>query len=248
MCGRYQLTLPAEALRDLFEVVGEIEQFPPRFNIAPTQPVHVVREERSSGRRLTLMRWGFLPSWVKDPRDFPLLINARAESAADKPAFRNALRRRRVLLPATGFYEWKRDGGRKVPFLFEPGTPIGLAGIAETWMGPNGEEVDTVAILTGGSAGVPAAYHDRMPLVVPHALFADWLDPTNDNGAEALRLTAEVDYAARPVSTKLNNANNEGRVLMEPDPDLADEPALPAKGPAAPVQDAEREEEQFSLF
>lgn len=248
MCGRFQVTLPAEALRRLFDFVGDVEPFPPRYNIAPTQPVHVVRRAHDGARRLTLMRWGFLPSWVKDPARFPLLINARSESAADKPAFRNALRRRRVLLPATGFYEWKRDGGRKVPFLFDPGAAIGLAGIAETWTGPNGEELDTVAILTGAAAGIPASYHDRMPLVVPPGCYSDWLDPANDDGTGALSLTAEIEYRARPVSSKLNNANNEGRALLEPDPDLADEPPLRARGPAASVTDGGEAASQLSLF
>jgi putative SOS response-associated peptidase YedK len=245
MCGRFQLTLPAEALRGLFEFDNAVEPFPPRFNIAPTQPVHVVRAAPRGGRELVLMRWGFLPSFVKDPKAFPLLINARAEKAAEKPAFRNALRRRRVLLPATGFYEWKRDGGRKVPFLFDPGGAVALAGIFETWHGPDGEELDTVAILTGAAAGVPAAYHDRMPLIVPPAAFAAWLDPRADDGAAALRLPAGRRFEARPVSTQLNNANNEGSGLMRPDPELAATAPLPAAGGAAPVDEAP---EQLSLL
>jgi putative SOS response-associated peptidase YedK len=120
MCGRYALTLPPEALREFFKVLGEAV-FPPRYNIAPTQPIHVVRIGDDGERRLELMRWGFVPSWVKDPAKFPLLINARIESAAEKPAFRTAVRRRRCLVPATGFYEWQRVGpGPKQPFLLRP--------------------------------------------------------------------------------------------------------------------------------
>lgn len=218
MCGRFQLTLPAEAIRQLFDIEGEIEPFPPRYNIAPTQPVHVVRVGPDGRRGLVLMRWGLLPSWVKDPAKFPLLINARSETAAEKPAFRAALRRRRVLLPATGFYEWKAEGTRKVPYLFETGGPFALAGMAETWCGPNGEELDTVAVLTGDATGVAAEFHDRMPLTVPPASFADWLDPANEDGEAALGLTERAAYRVRPVSTRLSNARNEGRALMEPDP------------------------------
>lgn len=234
MCGRFQLTLPAEALRGLFAFGADVAPFPPRYNIAPTQPVHVVRSAPRGGRELILMRWGFLPGFVKDPRTFPLLINARAETAAEKPAFRNALRRRRVLVPATGFYEWIREGGRKVPFLFDPDGPVAFAGLSETWSGPHGEEVDTVAILTGGASGAPAAVHDRMPLTIPPAAFADWLDPAGDDGTAALRLAAETRWTARPVSTRLNNAGNEGRALMQPDPDVAATPPLPAAGGAGP--------------
>lgn len=229
MCGRYNLTLPVEAVRQLFEVVNEVEPFPPRYNIAPTQPVHVVRHG-PAGRELILMRWGFMPSWLKDPAKFPLLINARSETAPEKPAFRNALRRRRVLLPATGYYEWKRDGERKVPFLFETGAPIALAGLYETWHGPNGEEMDTVAILTAEAVGTAADYHHRMPLTVHQDAFTEWLDPANDDATKALVWTDRDDVTARPVSTRLSNARNEGAGLLEPDPVAApaheDEPRL----------------------
>ncbi|ORE94658.1 hypothetical protein ATO13_11301 [Stappia sp. 22II-S9-Z10] len=234
MCGRYNLTLPPEAIRQIFAVVNEIEPFPPRYNIAPTQPVHVVRAG-PHGRELTLMRWAFMPSWVKDPAKFPLLINARAETAAEKPAFRNALRRRRVLLPATGYYEWKREDRRKVPFLFEAGHPIALAGVYETWHGPNGEEVDTVAILTAEATGTAADYHTRMPLTVAEPRFEEWLDPANDDGQKALAWADRGDYTARPVSVRLSNARNEGAGLLTPDPAAPPEPA--------PVMD-----EQPSLF
>ncbi|MBJ3778291.1 SOS response-associated peptidase [Acuticoccus mangrovi] len=243
MCGRYQLTLPPEMMRTLFALAGGIEPFPPRYNIAPTQPVHVVRAAPAGGRELTLMRWGLIPSWVKDPREFALLINARSETAAEKPAFRNALRRRRVLLPATGFYEWRREEGRKQPYLFEPlaeDEPMALAGIAETWMGPNGEELDTVAILTGEARGVTADYYTRMPLTVPAANFAAWLDRAEDDGAAALTLAARADYRARPVSMRLSNARNEGKALMEPD--RADRPEPPTK----PSDDAAQAEPRKS--
>ncbi|GAB5377011.1 MAG: SOS response-associated peptidase [Acuticoccus sp.] len=217
MCGRYQLVLPLEEVLAAFDAESESEPFPPRYNIAPTQPIHVVRLANRT-RTLSLMRWGLLPSWVKEPQKFPLLINARVETAAEKPAFRNAVRRRRALIPATGFYEWRREDGVKQPFFFEPDAPIAFAGVWETWMGPNGEEMDTAAILTSDAQGIPADYHDRMPLTVPRDNVAAWLDPDNENGEEALRLTGKARFRARPVSRRLSNARNEGVGLMTPDP------------------------------
>ena len=143
MCGRYAITSVPEAIRKLF---GYVEQpnFPSRYNVAPTQAIPIVRQQEGK-RHFALARWGLIPSWVKDPRDFSLLINARGESAADKPAFRAAMKRRRCLVPADGFYEWKQAGGRKVPYFvhLKAGGPLAFAGLWETWTGPNGEEVDT---------------------------------------------------------------------------------------------------------
>src|SRR5215472_18379815 len=152
MCGRFVITSPPDALRLIF---GYLEQpnFPPRHNIAPTQPVPVIVIENGA-RHFRLMRWGLIPPWVKDPRQFSLLINARAESVNDKPAFRNAMRRRRCLFPADGFYEWRDERGRRRPYHVRPknrgpdGSPIAFAGLWETWMGPNGEEMETAAIVT----------------------------------------------------------------------------------------------------
>ena len=148
MCGRYLITSAPEAFRRLF---GYPEQpnFPPRYNVAPTQPVPIVRLVEGK-RQFALVRWGLIPAWVKDPRGFTLLVNARGESVNDKPAFRNAMKRRRCLFPADGFYEWMEQGGRKRPFVVRPkdGEPVAFAGLWETWMGPNGEEIETAAIVT----------------------------------------------------------------------------------------------------
>ena len=146
MCGRYVIKTPPELMRETF---GYAEQpnFPPRYNVAPTQPIPVVRLD--NGRRsFALVRWGLIPAWVKDPRGFSLLINARAESVLDKPAFRNAMRRRRCLVPADGFYEWKQDGARKRPFYAAAKGLVAFAGLWEPWIGPNGEEVETACIVT----------------------------------------------------------------------------------------------------
>src|SRR6202047_2278382 len=158
MCGRYVIISTPEAIRALFGY-GELPNFPPRYNVAPTQPIPVVRLHDGK-RSCALMRWGLLPSWVKDPKTLSLLINARGESVLDKPAFRNAMRRRRCLLPAGGFYDW-RAGEPKRPYFVraKSGAPLAFAGLWETWTGPNGEEVDTAAIVTTRSTRALAAIH-----------------------------------------------------------------------------------------
>lgn len=166
MCGRFTLTSAPAVLLHAF---GYPEQpnFPPRYNIAPTQPVAVVTGE-TNGRHFQLMRWGFIPAWVKDPKTFSLVINARSETVLEKPAFRNAIRRRRCLVPADGYYEWQVRGRHKQPFFIHPrdGAPMGLAAVAETWAGPNGEELDTVAIMTTAAREEMEHLHARVPVVI----------------------------------------------------------------------------------
>lgn len=152
MCGRYAITLPTEAVRAYFAYL-DAPNFPPRYNIAPTQPIPVVTADPYSAgavRRFMLMRWGFLPGFVRDPKGFPLLINARAETVAEKPSFRAALIRRRCLVIADGYYEWRKGppggrGGVKRPYLIRrvSGEPMGFAGLYETWCDPTGGEIDT---------------------------------------------------------------------------------------------------------
>ena len=146
-------------------------------NIAPTQPIPVVILE-NGGRHFRLMRWGLVPAWVKDPRKFTLLINARSETVLEKPAFKNAIKRRRCLIPADGYYEWQAAGGRKRPYFIyrRDGQPFGLAGLAETWVGPNGEEVDTVAIVTAPASPDLAVLHHRVPVTIAPDDFERWLD------------------------------------------------------------------------
>ncbi len=216
MCGRYVIVSPPEALRRLFGY-GEQPNMPPRYNIAPTQPVPVVTGE-GDARHLRLMRWGFLPAWLKDPRGFPLLINARAETVAEKAAFRNAIRRRRCLLPADGYYEWQAQGPRKQPFYIHPrdGGPLAFAGIAETWCGPNGEEVDTVAIVTAQAPPDLAVLHHRVPVTVAAGDFACWLDPAADlSVALALAVPPRAGaFAWHPVSVAVNRVSNDDARLI----------------------------------
>ena len=174
MCGRYVIISTPEAIRALFGY-GEQPNFPPRYNVAPTQPIPVVRLDDGK-RSFALMRWGLLPSWVKDPKTFPLLINARGESVLEKPAFRNAMRRRRCLIPTDGFYEWQASGTTgppKRPYFVRAkrgadgsAPPLAFAGLYETWTGPNGEELDTAAIITTTANRTLSAVHERMPVFV----------------------------------------------------------------------------------
>ena len=154
-------------MRALFRYL-EQPNFPPRYNVAPTQPIPIVRLQEGA-RHFALVRWGLLPSWVKDPKNFALLINARGESVTEKPAFRNAMKRRRCLIPADGFYEWKPAGRRKQPYYIraKSGAPFAFAGLWETWTGPNGEEVDTATIVTTRANRMLSSIHDRMPVIVP---------------------------------------------------------------------------------
>jgi putative SOS response-associated peptidase YedK len=240
MCGRYTITSAPEALRALFRY-DERPDFPPRFNVASTQPIPIVR--LADGRReFALVRWGFVPSWVKDPNAFALIVNARGESVCDKPAFRAAMKRRRCLIPADGFYEWQATAGRKQPFYIHArsGEPLAFAGLWETWTGPNGEEVETAAIVTTRANRLLAPLHDRMPVIVPPAAFDLWLDcgAVDARTAEALIAPAPDDLLeAHPVSTAVNRTANDNAALIERvEPGAAERlrPAGPGRPPARP--------------
>jgi putative SOS response-associated peptidase YedK len=246
MCGRYVIKTPPELLRQTF---GYAEQpnFPPRYNVAPTQPIPVVRID--NGRRsFALVRWGLIPAWVQDPRGFSLLINARAESALDKPAFRNAIRRRRCLIPADGFYEWKQDGARKRPFYAAAKSLVAFAGLWEPWMGPNGEEMETACIITTTANRTLRPLHDRMPAVIPPQAFDLWLDCANVDAVTATALlvpASEDTFDAYEVSTAVNRAANDSAALIEPVAPGAEEP--PVEKPVARAK-AKKDDGQASLF
>jgi putative SOS response-associated peptidase YedK len=242
MCGRYVITSTPEAIRALFEY-PERPNFPPRYNIAPTQPIPIVRLADGK-RQFALMRWGLIPSWVKDPKSFSLLINARAESVVDKPAFRAAMRRRRCLIPADGFYEWTEVGGRKRPYFvrLKSGEPFAFAGLWETWTGPNGEEIDTAAIVTTAANPTLAAIHNRMPVILPPEAFEMWLDCVHvDPSTAAALLVPARDglFEAYEVSTAVNRVPNDSAALVVPhggaDGETAREPVAVA-APAKPVR------------
>ena len=252
MCGRYVITSPPAAIRALF---GYAEQpnFPPRYNVAPTQPVPIVRLADAQ-RHFALMRWGLIPAWVKDPKGFSLLINARAESVLDKPAFRNAMRRRRCLIPADGFYEWRETGGRKQAFFVrrKDGAPFAFAGLYETWTGPNGEELDTAAIVTTNANRTLSVIHDRMPVILPVEAFDLWLDcaKVDAPAATALLVPARDDaMEAYQVSPAVNRGANDTAALITPYVEPANEHA--AAAPSAPQPEAKPEKkspDQLSLL
>jgi putative SOS response-associated peptidase YedK len=254
MCGRFVITSPPAAIRQVF---GYTEQpnFPPRHNIAPTQPIPVVFIENGA-RHFRLMRWGLVPSWVKDPRKITLLINARSETINDKPAFKNAMRRRRCLIPADGYYEWQVAGGRKRPFFIHrsDGAMFGLAALAEIWMGPNGEEMETVAIVTAAASPDLATLHHRVPVTLMPDDFARWLDCSEDSADPVMALLKGPrvgEFIWHEVSTRVNHADNDDAQLLLPitDEERAAEEApkprkvAPRKPPPPPVDDG-----QGSLF
>jgi putative SOS response-associated peptidase YedK len=247
MCGRYAVTTVPDAIRRLFRYL-ERPDFPPRYNIAPTQPIAIVRLAEGQ-RHFALVRWGFIPSWVKDPRTVSLMFNARGETAAEKPAYKAAMKRRRCLVPADGFYEWKRDGGRKRPYWVRPraGGPIAFAGLWETWTGPNGEELETAAIVTTAANGMLKPLHERMPVVVPPDAFDLWLDPNADRQtASSLIAPAPNDlFEAYEVSGAVNRAANDGPALLTP----ASELPAPIEAPKPkPRKRAAADEAQGTLF
>ncbi|WP_137045652.1 SOS response-associated peptidase [Pseudolabrys sp. FHR47] len=235
MCGRYTLTASPEAIRNFFRY-AEKPNFPPRYNIAPTQPIAVVRLINRQ-RKFALMRWGLLPSWVKDPKAFSLIVNARGENVTDKPAFRAAMKRRRCLIPADGFYEWKAGGLRKQPYYIhaKSGEPLAFAGLWETWTGPNGEELDTVAIVTTDANRTVGPLHDRMPVIVPPEAFDLWLDCDHVDATTASALIMPAPDSLLevwPVSTDVNRVANDNAHLIEQVAEGAD-PAPPPKVTAA---------------
>lgn len=229
MCGRFALTEKPEAVAETFGL-AELEAFPPRYNIAPSQPILIVtdgeapaRGANETGRRALLARWGFVPGWVKDPREFPMLINARAETAAEKPSFRAAMRHRRVLVPASGFYEWRKaeaKGGKGEPFWLRPrsGGVIAFAGLMETWASPDGSEFDSAAIVTTAANAALKSIHDRMPVVIHPEDFARWLDCRTQEPRDVaglMRPAPEDFFEAVPISDKVNRVANTGPDLQE---------------------------------
>ena len=230
MCGRYAITLPPEAVRAYFAFI-ENPIFPPRYNIAPTQPIPVVAAEPWSagkGRHFILMRWGFLPGFVKDPKSFPLIVNARAETLAEKPSFRAALKRRRCLVIADGFYEWRKDPGavgRRQPagrpYLVHrtTGWPMGFAGLTETWSDPTGGEIDTACIVTTAANRLLSQLHDRMPAILEPDAFAAWLDVDGVDAASALALLKPAPEEALElveIGPAVNRAANDDESLQTP--------------------------------
>jgi len=229
MCGRFVLNASPEEIRELFGYTDET-WFPARFNIAPTQPIGVVRQVAGM-RHFSMMRWGLVPSWVKDPSSYQLLINARAESLYDRPAFRDAILHRRCLVPASGFYEWKRGGKASRPYWLPPttGGVVAFAGIYETWSDQDGRTIDSACIITVPANRETAAIHDRMPAVVRPEDYATWLTPGElppPVVESILRPPADNFFAPVPVGPRVNAAANDGPDLIVEVPEpIPEEPA-----------------------
>jgi putative SOS response-associated peptidase YedK len=252
MCGRYALTSPPDAVRALFEY-AEQPNFPPRYNIAPTQPVPVVHTVDGQ-RRFTLMRWGFVPSWVKDLKGFPLIINIRSETAREKASFRAAFMRRRALMPADGFYEWQRLGKTSRPFLLrQPDrTVFAFAALWETWCTADGSELDTVALLNTHANGVISAIHERSPVILPKKHFETWLDPETepDHAYALLQPPDDSLLEMLAIGTGINRVANDGPEVQS---ELTASPPAPDASHDVPKRRASREKAardtgQGSLF
>ena len=230
MCGRYASTLPPEMMQELFATLNRLELIP-RYNVAPTQPVAAIWEE-SNRREAHFARWGLVPRWVKDPREFPLLINARVETMAEKPAFRDALKHGRCIIPASGYYEWRTNPDKsKQPFYITlaDGQPMALAGLYAVWSGPEGEEVDTVATITVPANPQLAVIHDRMPAILRGDAIDQWLDVRGIAAKDAYQLALPLEDGAlkfHPVSTRVNSARMDDPALIEPVNDVRPEPVV----------------------
>ena len=219
MCGRYVIFGPPSRYRDHFET-GEAFDMGPRFNVAPSQILPVVRQHSDGRRDFVFARWGLIPSWVKDPATLNKPINAKAETAAIKPMFRHAWRKNRILVPADAFYEWKVVAGVKQPYLIRmrDGAPFGMAGLLEHWQSPEGD-VQTFAVLTTEPNPLMAQIHNRMPAIVRPEDYRSWLDPdlTDVTALQAmLGPYPERAMEAYPVSRRVNIPANDAPDLIEP--------------------------------
>src|SRR4051812_24997156 len=210
MCGRYTLTKLEDLLRS-FPFVTTVPDFHARYNIAPTQPVLAVANNHPD--RFEFFHWGLIPSWAKDPSVGGRMINARAETLAEKPAFRTALRRRRCLIPADGFYEWKKepDGKTKTPMYIrlKGGGPFAFAGLWDVWHAPDGSTLPSCTIITGAPNDLVGRIHDRMAVILPGWAYAQWLDPKEQAAADMVAMLkpyAAAEMEAFPVSRTVNNA------------------------------------------
>ena len=216
MCGRYTLTMPIDSMRELFGFNAQ-PNLAARYNVAPGQDVPAVRLSESGERELAGFNWGIVPSWAKDPASFNRMINARGETIGEKPTFRAAFKRRRCLIPANGFYEWKSIGeGVKQPFYIrlEHGEPFAFAGIWERWEGGDGDEFETCAIVTTNANDQLLPIHHRMPVILPPADYRTWL-AGETRALDPLMVSFRGKMEAWPVSTIVNKVQNDGPELLE---------------------------------
>ncbi|MEN6458006.1 MAG: SOS response-associated peptidase [Thermoguttaceae bacterium] len=227
MCGRFTLRTSARAVAQQFGLLG-VEPFVARFNIAPAQWVPVVRPvlrppspETAVGRELVWLRWGLVPGWAKDPAIGNRLVNARAETASRLPAFREAMRRRRCLVVADGFYEWQRAGRKKQPYFIRlrDDRPLAFAALWEAWEGPDHVTLETCVLLTTDANGLLRPIHDRMPVILPEDAYAAWLDPAVEDPRQVEPLLTPYpsdQMAAHVVGSLVNDPSHESPRCIEP--------------------------------
>ena len=216
MCGRFAFYSPSEATAALFGATSSVE-VKPRYNIAPTQYIAAVRLDEQDVRESVNLRWGLVPFWAKDPSIGNRMINARAETVAEKPSFRNAYRKRRCLVLADGFYEWRKEGDTKTPYFISlaDGSPFDFAGLWENWDSKESDEsLQTTAIITTAASDFMAQLHQRMPVVLLPENARRWLGGDMDLLSEVIG--KPPSFQAWPVDRKVNNARNEGEELIDP--------------------------------
>jgi putative SOS response-associated peptidase YedK len=214
MCGRFAFYSPVEAAAALFGVDASLD-IKPRYNIAPTQDIAAIRNDKDGERELVMLRWGLVPFWAKDPSIGNRMINARAETVAEKPSYRNAYKHRRCLVLADGFYEWQRQGETKTPFFIclESGQPFALAGLWENWTDKEtGESLQTTTLITTDANEFMAQLHHRMPVILEADTATDWLAGSNELLDDVAAITPPLQ--AWPVDRRVNNARNEGEDLV----------------------------------
>jgi putative SOS response-associated peptidase YedK len=222
MCGRYRLSTRKQVIEEYFDCKPWEDDWNPRYNIAPTQPVPVIRQHpKERVRQVSLMKWGLIPHWAKDPSIAATTINAKSETAAEKPAFRDPLKLRRCLIPADGFYEWKRTSVSKQPYCFEvdDGELFAFGGLWDGWKDAGGNWIKTCSILTTTPNGVTSAVHDRMPVILEPESYDLWLDSTIQNVAVVTALLKPYDprlMRCFPVSTRINHVANDDEECSRP--------------------------------
>ena len=237
MCGRYALYGPkSRNNRETLKFYEQEVAFPPHYNIPPMQDLPVYWVDETGGARLALMRWGFVPAWAKEPAKGAPLNNARAETVAEKPTFRDAYRRRRCLVPMNGFYEWHRSGAQKTPYYIgmQDSELFAVAGLYEYWPGnATASPMMTFTMLTTAANTLMEPIHDRMPVIVPLKAYEEWLDPRNSNarGLEQLLQPFPADaMRAHAVSVRVNSVRNDDATLMEEAPASAILDPVPIQG------------------
>jgi putative SOS response-associated peptidase YedK len=215
MCGRFFLDAQAGEIIEHYNAPPP-DLFTARYNVAPTTPLLAL-----SGDKFSLYRWGLIPSWAKDIGIGNRMFNARAETVAEKPSFRNAYRRRRCLVPANGFYEWRAENGRKQPYVCHIGHRLfSMAGIWEHWQDADGNEIQSCAVITTDAKGAMRELHQRMPVYIAPGDYAAWLDCSSErtDAADRLLLDSSPQYEFYPVGSAVGNSRNEGPQLIEPLP------------------------------